>query len=439
MNKKISVNLALAIAIIAMTVTFSVTMILSQNLFDKTVASVREKEIMYNKIAELDKTVRADYYGDINDETLYDMMGAGYMQGIADSNARYYTAKQYSELLDEQSGKTVGVGVDIIKEANGYARVIRVYNGSPATDAGITKNSYITKIGETDVKSLSLNQVNNMLRGEAGTTVSLTMINAAAEEMPALQLQRRQYDMPSVEYSMVPGKSIGYIRLLTFNVNTAKEVEDAIAQLKQTEGGLKALVFDVRNNNGGTLSYAIDVVDLLCPAGAVASTLNKDGTVTLMDTSDIKEVDLPMVALVNANTAAGAELFATSLRDFGKGRVVGVTTAGKGSLQCAPKRLSDGSAVSFTIGMLLTKNEASFDGAGVVPDVEVSLKAEEEKNFYDLTVETDPQIAKALETVASLLTKQNNQTASGEAQSTSESASAAPESTSASSEAAVAQ
>ncbi|MEG3074357.1 MAG: peptidase, partial [Ruthenibacterium sp.] len=88
MNKKISVNLALAIAIIAMTVTFSVTMILSQNLFDKTVSSVREKEIMYTKIAEIDKMVRADYYGEINNETLYDMMGAGYLQGIGDTNAK---------------------------------------------------------------------------------------------------------------------------------------------------------------------------------------------------------------------------------------------------------------------------------------------------------------------------------------------------------------
>ena len=203
MNKKISVNLALAIAIIAMTVTFSVTMILSQKMCDKTVASVREKEITYNKIAEIDKTVRVDYYGEINDEVLYDMIGAGYMQGIGDTGAKYYTAKKYVEYLNEQAGKVMGVGVDVIKDSNGYARVIKVYDNSPAFDAGIAKNSYITKIGDIDVKNLTLDQINTLMRGEQGTTVALTTINALAEEQPPISLQRRQYDTPSVE-AMVP-------------------------------------------------------------------------------------------------------------------------------------------------------------------------------------------------------------------------------------------
>ncbi|MEG1477591.1 MAG: peptidase, partial [Oscillospiraceae bacterium] len=124
MNKKISVNLAVAIAIIAMTVTFSITMILSMKIFDKTVSSVREKEILYNKIAEIDKRVRADYYGTISDETLFDMISVGYMAGIGDGkNAKYYTAKQYAELLDIQDGKVIGVGVEVIKQGNSYARV----------------------------------------------------------------------------------------------------------------------------------------------------------------------------------------------------------------------------------------------------------------------------------------------------------------------------
>ena len=117
MNKKISVNLALAIAIIAMTVTFSVTMILSQQMFNKTVASVREKEIMYENLAEIDRDVRSNYYGEINDETLYDMIATGYMAGIGDSNARYYTAAQYLEYLNVQSGAVVSVGVDVVKDS----------------------------------------------------------------------------------------------------------------------------------------------------------------------------------------------------------------------------------------------------------------------------------------------------------------------------------
>ena len=129
---KITVNLAVAIAILAMTVTFVVTMILSTQIFNSTVSSVRQKQVMYNNIAEIDKAVRANYYGEINDTTLYDMMGAGYMAGIGDANAVYYTAAQYTEYKGIHSGQVVGVGVDVVKDATtGNARVVRVYAGIP--------------------------------------------------------------------------------------------------------------------------------------------------------------------------------------------------------------------------------------------------------------------------------------------------------------------
>ena len=110
MNKKISISMALTIAIIAMTVTFSITMILARQMFDATIPSVKEKESMYSKIAELDKYVRANYYGDIQDATLNDMMAYGYVMGIGDKNASYYTAKQYAELVEVQNGNIMGIG-----------------------------------------------------------------------------------------------------------------------------------------------------------------------------------------------------------------------------------------------------------------------------------------------------------------------------------------
>ena len=116
MNKKISVSLAITIAIIAMTVTFSVTMILARQLFDQTIPSVKEKESMYSKLSEIDKYVRANYYGDIQDTTLNDMIAYGYVLGIGDKNASYYSAKQYAELLDIQNGNLLGIGVDVVKD-----------------------------------------------------------------------------------------------------------------------------------------------------------------------------------------------------------------------------------------------------------------------------------------------------------------------------------
>ncbi len=423
MNKKISVNLALAIAIIAMTVTFSVTMILSQQMFNKTVASVREKEIMYDNLAEIDRAVRNDYYGEINDETLYDMIATGYMAGIGDTNARYYTAAQYLEYLNIRTGAVVGVGVDVVKDSTtNYARVIRVYADSPAEEAGITRNWYITKIDGASVQSMSADRVASLLSGEAGTSVTLTALNVTAEEQ-TVTIQRRQYDTPSIEWQMLGSDGIGYVRIVNFVDSTNEELSEAIDEMKAGEGGLAALIVDVRNNTGGTLDNAVEVIDALCPVGPIASRLNSDDTKDLIATSDVNEIDVPVVVLTNGSTAAGAELLAASVRDFDKGRIVGTVTAGKGSIQCDPVRLSNGAAVSYTVGMLLTGKEESFNGTGVLPDVEIALKADEERNFYDLTPETDTQVIKAVETANALLNR---------APSTSDESSSEPESTSAS-------
>ena len=235
-----------------------------------------------------------------------------------------------------------------------------------------------------------------------------------------------------MEFSIPFGKTTGYVKITTFNSNTAKELKNAIETMQQSENGITALVIDVRNNTGGSLDSAYDVIDLLCPAGAIANTWEEQGgAVKLLETSDMNQIDLPMVVLVNGNTAAGAELLATSIRDFEKGKIVGTTTAGKGRIQCVPKRLTDGSAVSYTVGMLLTRKEESFDGKGVTPDIEVTLKAEDEKNFYDLTPESDTQIQKCFEVADSLLNKKAAQdtSSSSSAASSSEANSVQSEST----------
>ena len=147
MNKKVSVSILVTTVIIAMTVTFSITMVVSMRLFDRTVASVKEKESMYSKIAEIDKYVRAYDFYDIDESTLNDMIASGYLLGTGDRYARYYTAAAYSELLDIQSGKIVGIGVEAVKDSvTGYAKVTRVYPGSPAADLGLEKGCYITAI-----------------------------------------------------------------------------------------------------------------------------------------------------------------------------------------------------------------------------------------------------------------------------------------------------
>lgn len=399
MNKKISVSVAITVALIAMTVTFSITMIVAMQIFDNTVTSVNEKQSMYNKLAEIDKYVRANAYNTIDDATLNDYIAYGYMLGINDKNAKYYTEKEYSDLLAVQNGKLLGIGVDLIKDtATGYGRVIRVYSGSPAAELGIEVGSYITRIGETDTKNLTKDGMLTRLRGEDGTTVTITYLTRGTSEEKTVEVTHVGYTTPTVEYQTL-NDTYGYVKITQFGSTTASELDYAVNQL--TGAGVTALVFDLRDNEGGLLDSANECIDLLVGEGVIAYAEYSDGTREILAESDGNKVNLPMICLVNGNTASSAELFAASLRDMAGAKLVGTKTYGKGTIQAAPQRLSDGSAVSVTVARLLTGKEECFDGTGLTVDQEVQLA--ENTVMYDYALADDAQVLRAV-SVADTLT-----------------------------------
>jgi len=401
MNKKVSVSVMITTVLIAMTVTFSITMVMAMRMFDSTVASVKEKESMYNKIAELDKYVRANDYYPIDETILYDTMTAGYLLGTADRYARYYPAAAYAELLDIQNGKKIGIGVEIIKDAvTGYAQVVKVYPGSPAADLGMTVGCYITTIDEAEVKGIATaDGIVNRLRNESGTTVQLGWLTTLAE-VRTDQLTRRGYNVPSVEYQLL-NESYGYLRILQFDDTTASRLDYALRYL--TRQGAKSLIIDLRDNAGGELEAAVECIDLICPEGEIAFIQDKNGKVSLIGESDDREqVTLPIVCLVNKNTASAAELFAYSARALNGAQLVGEATMGKGTVQSSPHRMSDGSAVVVTVGVLLTCDRTSFDITGLAVDVERTLSAEEQAEYPFYTPDTDPQVQRALDLAGTL-------------------------------------
>ena len=393
MNRKISVGMAVSIVILAMTVTFSITMLVAMRLFDSTVSSVKEKESMYNKIAEVDRYVRSNDYYPIDETTLYDRLTAGYLLGTGDKYARYFSATAYTELMNTQNGTLIGIGVELAVDQSGYAKVIKVYDESPAKEAGIQVGNYITAVDGTDVKSMSsVDAIQTRLRGESGTTVNVTWLDSEAAEHTA-DLTHSGYSSTTVDYQMLD--SVGYIRIRQFDGSTPSELDYAIRSL--TASGAQSFVFDLRDNGGGVLDDAVSCIDLIAPEGTVAYAEDKNGNRTIIGSSDNESrVDLPIVCLVNGNTASAAELFAASLHTMNGARLVGTTTMGKGTIQSSPQRLSDGSAVSITVAKLICGDGSCFDGTGLSVDVEKALTAEETTNFYDYTPETDPQIQRAV-------------------------------------------
>lgn len=399
MSKKVSLGVAATVTLIAMAVTFSMTMTVSMNMFNNTVSSVKNKERMYNKLSEVDRYVRANEYFDINDDTLNDTIASGYMLGISDRYARYYSAKAYSERVGLANGRLMGIGVAVVKDpSSGYARIIRVYDNTPATNVGLEVGGFITAIGDTSTRSMSdTAAMTSALLGEEGSTVNIKYLTPLREEQ-SFEITHANYTTPSISTVRLMDNGVGYLRIDSFTSGTAVEFRNAVNSL--TNQGATSLIFDLRDNSGENLNAALVATDYCVPSGLIAQSQDKGGNVADLRMSDENEITLPMVCLVNGSTASGAELFANALRKMAGATIVGSTTAGKGVLLSDPQSLSDGSAVVITVGSLLDNEGKNWNGTGLTPDVDASLTNDEQSSYYDFTVDNDPQITKAINAIS---------------------------------------
>ena len=399
MSKKVSLGVAATVTLIAMAVTFSMTMTVSMNMFNNTVSSVKNKERMYNKLSEVDRYVRANEYFDINDDTLNDTIASGYMLGISDRYARYYSAKAYSERVGLANGRLMGIGVAVVKDpSSGYARIIRVYDNTPATNVGLEVGGFITAIGDTSTRSMSdTATMTSALLGEEGSTVNIKYLTPLREEQ-SFEITHANYTTPSISTVRLMDNGVGYLRIDSFTSGTAVEFRNAVNSL--TNQGATSLIFDLRDNSGENLNAALVATDYCVPSGLIAQSQDKGGNVADLRMSDENEITLPMVCLVNGSTASGAELFANALRKMAGSTIVGSTTAGKGVLLSDPQSLSDGSAVVITVGILLDNEGKNWNGTGLTPDVDASLTNDEQSSYYDFTVDNDPQITKAINAIS---------------------------------------
>ena len=384
-----------------MAVTFSITMVVSMDMFNNIVSGVKNREQMYNKLAEIDRYVRNNEYAEINEDTLNDTIASGYMLGINDPYARYYSAKAYSERMGLENGRLMNVGVSVIKDSSsGYARILRVYDGSPAAENGLEAGGFITAINGTGVRTMTdTAAINSALIGEEGTTVSISYLTPDRQEQ-TMDLVHANYTTTTVFAQLLDG-NVAYIDIDAFSANTGLEFRSAVDSMLNQ--GAVAFVFDLRDNTGETLNSALIAADYCVPAGLVAQSQAKDGTVTDLRVSDDHEVTLPMACLVNESTAGGAELFANALRKMSGANLVGTTTAGMGVLLSDPQSFSDGSAAVITVGLLLDNEGETWNGAGLTPDVDAALTADEQSSYYDFTVQTDPQISRAVNAVLALV------------------------------------
>lgn len=401
MSKKISLGVAATIAIIAMAVTFSLTMVVSMKMFNTTVSSVKNKERQYNKLSEIDRFVRAGEYFTIDEDTLNDRLAAGYMNGINDKYAVYYTAKEYSEKQSVEKGTLTGIGVAVVNDtSSGYARIIRLYDNSPAAEAGMQVGGFITAINDESTRNItSTARLTSKLLGEEGTTTTITYLTPDRQEQQ-LNLVHSNYKTPSIYTRQMVADTCGYIRIDAFTSGTASEFKAAVDELLQQ--GANSLVFDLRDNTGENLNAALVAADYCVPSGEIAKQQDRDGNVTVLRMSDETEINVPIVCLVNGSTAGSAELFANALRKMAGATLVGTKTAGKGVVLSDAQNFSDGSAAYITVGLLLDNEDQTWNEEGLRPDIDAALSVDEQNAYYDYTLDTDPQISKAVNAATAL-------------------------------------
>ena len=401
MSKKISLGVAATIAIIAMAVTFSLTMVVSMKMFNTTVSSVKNKERQYNKLSEIDRFVRAGEYFTIDEDTLNDRLAAGYMNGINDKYAVYYTAKEYSEKQSVEKGTLTGIGVAVVNDtSSGYARIVRLYDNSPAAEAGMQVGGFITAINDESTRNItSTARLTSKLLGEEGTTTTITYLTPDRQEQQ-LNLVHSNYKTPSIYTRQMVADTCGYIRIDAFTSGTASEFKAAVDELLQQ--GANSLVFDLRDNTGENLNAALVAADYCVPSGEIAKQQDRDGNVTVLRMSDETEINVPIVCLVNGSTAGSAELFANALRKMAGATLVGTKTAGKGVVLSDAQSFSDGSAAYITVGLLLDNEDQTWNEEGLRPDIDAALSVDEQNAYYDYTLDTDPQISKAVNAATAL-------------------------------------
>ncbi|MEG0899534.1 MAG: S41 family peptidase [Oscillospiraceae bacterium] len=389
MNKKISLGTAIALMLIMIAATFSITMVYSAGIFSDKMHDIKEREAIYSKLSEIDNLVRTNYLNDIDKEKLMDSIADGYVKGLSDNYGYYMTAEKYQEKVQTNVGNVAGIGIVVTQDVSGYMLITEIIQGSPAQDAGIQVGDFIIKIEDLDVKTENFEECNNLIAGEPGTTLAITVRRDNNDD--DMEITRRIIETPTVISNQIG--DYGYIKILSFENTTPAQFNKALDSLLNKN--VKGIVFDVRNNLGGTITSVSAILDRLLPEGPIVSATYKNGTTELLKSSDEIELNLPMVVLTNSKSASASELFAQALKDYNKAKSVGTITFGKGLMQTV-YQLTDGSALEITVARYNPPKSPNFDGIGVKPDFEVSLPADLEQSPEMLTEDNDTQLKKAI-------------------------------------------
>lgn len=344
-----------------------------------------------SKLDALNQLIKDKFIGEADEKKIGDAAANAMIETLGDRWSYYIPADEFADYQDQKKNSYVGIGVTITPASDGSLEVKQVTAGGSAEEAGVQAGDFITGVNGQSIMGTDLNTISAMIKGEAGTTVELTLSSGGQEKI--VTVTRRQIRIPVATGKLLYG-GIGLVRIENFNTNCKTETIAAIESL--IEQGATKLIFDVRFNPGGYAKELVDILDYLLPKGDLLRTEDVSGKVEV-ETSDEKCLQMPMAVLVNGDSYSAAEFFAAALSEREWATVVGEQTTGKGYYQVTYS-LPDGSAVGLSIGKYFTANGVSLEGVGITPDVVVPVDENTASAIYAGTIEAaaDPQIQAAV-------------------------------------------
>jgi len=362
--------------------------------------SIVETDPVTAKMDEIGSLLEAYFIDEYDPDALTaaaaDGAAAAMVQATGDQWSYYISAAEMESYNEQLYNAYVGIGI-MIEMTDEGVKIVSVTEGGPAEAAGLRADDVITEVEGQPISELGLEGTKALIRGEEGTTVRVTV--RRGPQVLELDVLRAEIITPVAEAELLEG-GIGYITIANFDYHCAEQtlacIEDMLDQ------GAKALLFDVRFNGGGLKDEMVEILDYLLPEGELFRSVDYEGNEEV-DTSDASCLEIPMAVLINEDSYSAAEFFAAALQEYDAAEVVGYPTGGKGNFQYVMD-LSDGSAVSISIGKYFTPSGKSLTDVGVTPDVEVDLEYEDYADLYygELEKEEDEQLQTAIDV---LLTK----------------------------------
>ena len=336
---------------------------------DKVSADSIISDDTIEKLEALEEVIDQYYYRDedIDTEEMIEGMYAGLVDSLGDPYSVYYTAEEWKQMMEDTEGIYYGIGAYVsLDTTTGFAKISGVIAGTPAEEAGLRENDIIYLVDGETTQGYELTEVTSMIKGEEGTTVHLTIYREGEADYLELDVTRRKIESPTVNYEMYDN-GVGYIQITEFDDVTSDQFAEALAVIKGSDA--KGLILDLRSNPGGSLPVVVDIARSILPKGMIVYTEDKYGERDEYTCDGKNELDIPLVVLINGNSASASEILAGAIKDYDKGTLIGTTTFGKGIVQRVLP-LTDGTALKLTISSYYTPNGNNIHGIGIDPDIE---------------------------------------------------------------------